>query len=256
MMRRRQEEPGSLPAPPPRRNPVRGGQGGGARVGEGAPAEVRGGWGRGRPLGGTRYLGGKGCPRRGEGSGGEGASAEEPRSRVGGGEGAGPRPGTRVKAACLAKPVSWRSCPSASGDLTQKTETTSSSTLSRAPPAAPLQPRCPASQELPVGAQTTSPKLIPHLPAAQAWVLPEGESLLCSVLWGAVPSWEPPTGLLIPRPSEGCPRPPPHPVPPTGHPEAWPVLCCAPQAALSWRPGLITGSAQGSLVSAAPHPCM
>ncbi|DAA14632.1 TPA: KIAA1674 protein-like [Bos taurus] len=30
-----------------------------------------------------------------------------------------------------------------------KTETTSSSTLSRAPPAAPLQPRCPASQELP-----------------------------------------------------------------------------------------------------------
>ena len=117
-------------------------------------------------------MGGKGCPRGGEGSSGEGASAEEPWSPVGGGEGAWLRPGTRVKAACLAKPSARGPVPLPAVTSCRK-QTTSSSTLARAPPAAPLQPRCPASQELPVGAQTTSLKLIPHLPAAQAWVLRE-----------------------------------------------------------------------------------
>lgn len=160
------------------------------RRGWGAPTEEPGTWGDGEGEEPGRW--GVGGPRRGEGArprrgercpcGGEGAPAEG-RGHTRGGEGAprggegalrrnpgarwrcwvsGLRPGTRAKAACLAKPVSSPSCSSASRDLPQKTETTSSSTLSGPPPAAPLQPRCPASLELPVGAQTPSRKITPH----------------------------------------------------------------------------------------------
>lgn len=88
-----------------------------------------------------------------------------------------------------------------------------------------------------MGTQIASPKLNPHLPVFQAWVLREWASLPRSVLWGALPSWEPPTGLLIPRPSEGCPHPLPHPIPPTGHRKAWPVLSPSPSGSvLASRP--------------------
>ena len=99
-----------------------------------------------------------------------------------------------MKAACLAKPVSWRSCPSASGDLTQKTETTSSSTLSRAPLAAAPLPGFPGA---PCGRSDHFPEAHPSPACSSGLGPPRG---------GVTPLQRPLGGCAV----LGTPHRPPH----------------------------------------------